>query len=151
MSGPYNIQVLRGLSGNYSLLSCTADGHVDLFYTDDGSGRQEWNLTPISGVIGNVFNIIVSGGTNPDKIYLSCTAAGLVDLYSQDDGSGRQRWVLTPVTSSPQIPSYYQITPIAGASGYLSCTPDGLTVDLYNQDDGSGRQRWQVQGPALPK
>ncbi len=149
MSGPYNIQVLRGLSGNRSLLSCAAGGKVDLWNVDDKSGRQQWTLKSVSGVSGNVFNITVVGGSNPDKTYLSCTAGGLVDLFSQDDGSGRQRWLLTPLTTSPQIPDYYQISPIAGATGMLSCTPDGNVVDLYGNDDGSGRQRWQMQGPPI--
>jgi hypothetical protein len=40
-----NIQVLRGLSSNRSLLICNSDGFkVDLWNTDDYSGRQEWDI-----------------------------------------------------------------------------------------------------------
>jgi len=147
-----NIQVLRGLSTNNSLLSCTADGtKVDLYNTDDGSGRQEWNIVQVIGQPEGIYNIIVSGGVTSDKKYLSCTEDGSkVDLYTKDDGSGRQRWTFTPVSqpNNPIIPSYYNIKIVGGTNNgrvYLSCIPDGTKVDLYNTDDGSGRQRWQLQ------
>jgi outer membrane protein assembly factor BamB len=146
LQGTHNLQVLRGLSSNRSLLSCTADGAVNLWITDDGSGRQKWNFTYVQGS-QEQFNIIVSGGTNPGKMYLSCNDDGtVVDLWSTDDGSGRQRWRLVPIGGS-QICNYFNIIVIGGVNSrrdYLSCTPDG-SVDLWSSDDGSGRQRWQVQ------
>ncbi len=89
-----NIQVLRGLSTDRSLLSCSPDGTVvDLWNVDDGSGRQEWNITLVPG-LSDTYNITVSNGVN-DRKYLSCTSDGTrVDLWSKDDGSGRQRWQL---------------------------------------------------------
>lgn len=151
-SGNYSLQVLRGLTTNRSLLSCTAAGYVDLFDHDDDSGRQQWKLERIPGLEGNIFNIIVSGGTDEGKTYLSARADGtLVDLYYEDDGTGHQRWVLDEVETDPQIPSYYTLTPVAGVptdKKYLSVQPDGTVVDLWT-DDGSGHQYWQLQGPPI--
>jgi len=142
-----NFQVLRGIDGNASLLSCTADGaKVDLWGKDDGSGRQKWNIFRVEG-FDDVYNIMVSGGIDGDKVYLSCTPDGkTVDLWHTDDGSGRQRWQFVAVGSN--VPDYYCIRVFGGTSGdnvYLSCTSDGKTVNLWNADDGSGRQRWQLQ------
>ena len=142
-----NLQVLRGLTSNRSLLSCTADGtKVDLWNTDDGSGRQEWNISLVAGY-NDVYNIKVAGGTAGGRVFLSCTKDGAtVDLWTSDDGSGRQRWQFVPLSSN--IPSYYQIKVVGGVDTgrvFLSCTADGTKVDLWNTDDGSGRQRWQLQ------
>ena len=142
-----NIQVLRGLTTDRSLLSCTPDGtKVDLLNTDDGSGRQQWNITLVAGYT-DIYNIKVSGGNSTDRVYLSCTPDGTkVDLYKADDGSGRQRWQFVQLSSN--IPDYYNIKVVGGVNSgrvYLSCTPDGTKVDLLNTDDGSGRQRWQLQ------
>jgi hypothetical protein len=151
MLGFYNLQVLRGLSSNRSLLSCQAGGLVDLWNEDDGSGRQRWVMNPVAGAPANVYNFTVYGGTNPGEVYLSVAADGVgVDLAGSDDGSGRQRWSLVEIEevySVVDIPSYYQIQPLSNPTAFLSCTADGTVVDLYGSDDGSGRQRWQVQGP----
>jgi hypothetical protein len=145
-----NLQVLRGLQGSMftaSLLSCSQDGTiVNLFNTDDGSGRQRWNITLVAGFT-DVYNIKVSTGTNTDRVYLSCSADGTrVDLWDTDDGIGRQRWQFVPLSSN--IPSYFHIKVVGGVSGgrvFLSCAANGPSVDLWNTDDGSGRQRWQLQ------
>lgn len=146
--GIHNLEVLRGLTSNRNLLSCTSDGTlVDLFSSDDGSGRQQWNFVPVSGTA--FYNIIVVGGVSSQRIYLSCNNDGsVVDLFTSDDGSGRQRWSVTPVHDSPTC-STYLIRVSEGVSSnrrYLSCTPNGTVVDLYTSDDGTGRQRWQLQG-----
>lgn len=142
-----NLQVLRGLASNRSLMSCPPDGSkVDLWIVDDGTGRQEWNIAPVAGFT-DVFNIKVSGGNSTDRVFLSCGGDGVtVDLWNVDDGSGRQRWQFIPISSN--IPSYYQIKVVGGVEGgrvFLSCSPDGTRVDLWTEDDGSGRQRWQLQ------
>lgn len=148
ISGTHNLQVLRGLTGNRSLLSCNGDGTtVDLWTNDDGSGRQEWNFVQVAGT--ELYNIIVNGGVTSDRRYLSCTADGMVvDLWTSDDGSGRQRWRLISVDNSPTCNTYL-IRVSEGVSSDrrdLSCTADGGKVDLWTTDDGSGRQRWQIQG-----
>lgn len=150
MIGYFNLQVLRGLSTNRSLLSCQATGLVDLWNQDDFSGRQRWVMTPVQGQPADVFTFTVYGGTNQGKTYLSVAGDNqTVDLEAADDGSGRQRWALIPVDSVSvglEIPSYYLLAPQSRQGLYLSCTEDGTRVDLWN-DDGSGRQRWQLQGP----
>ena len=146
----YTLQVLRGLSTGRSLLSCREDGFVDLWFEDDASGRQRWELTQLPELGRDVFNIKVAGGTLPGERYLSCARDGsIVDLFEGDDGSGRQRWVLAKVRSNPPIPAYYTLSPFKGAGGLLSCTADGTKVDLFDGDDHSGRQRWQLQGNPL--
>ena len=146
--GLNNLQILRGLSSNRSILSCTPGGHVvDLWNVDDNSGRQQWDIEPVTGLT-NVYNFIIRNGLTSDRQYLSCTPDGAtVDLWNVDDGSGRQRWVLNQVPNSPTCQTYL-ISVLAGVTSgrvYLSCTADGSTVDLWSVDDGSGRQRWQVQ------
>lgn len=144
-----NLQVLRGLSTNRSLLSCQPDGKtVDLWWQDDGSGRQQWNISPVPGY-DNIYNIIVSGGNSTDNKYLGAVAPGdwgNVDLTSGDDGTGRQRWQFIPVKSN--IPDCYNIMVVGGETDnfvYLSCFEDGSVVNLAEKDDGSGLQRWQLQ------
>ena len=94
ISGVHNLQILRGLADNRTLLSCTADGtKVDLFPEDDASGRQRWTFEQVEG---NTYNIIASGGLTSDRKFLSCTADGTkVDLFPIDDHSGRQAWIVT--------------------------------------------------------
>lgn len=144
--GSYNLQILRGLSSSNSLLSCGADGSVQLWYQVDQTGRQVWSISLVPGHM-DVYYIKVSNGSGAPQ-FLSCTQDGsAVDLWNVDDGSGRQRWQIVPVQGS-NICSYYNIrndTGITGDRKLLSCTPDGSTVDLWSQDDKSGRQRWQLQ------
>jgi YVTN family beta-propeller protein len=157
MANLNNLQVLRGLQSNRSLLSCTPEGHVDLFNTDDGSGRQKWEFSlALMSPSREEFHITVSGGVNGDLKFLSCTSdGGAVNLSSRDDGSGRQRWRFVPVKDS-EISQYHNIVvadekSVSSDRVYLSCRADGTLVDLYNRDDGSGRQRWQTQPLYQPK
>lgn len=44
----YNIRVDAGVTNGRVLLSCTPDGAVvDLWHTDDPSGRQRWQVQPL--------------------------------------------------------------------------------------------------------
>lgn len=139
-----NIIVSGGTNPDKIYLSCTADGkEVDLWSTDDDSGRQKWTFVKLND---NVYNILVFGGTPKDRTYLSCTADGKVDLWSTDDGSGRQKWVVEPIS-----PGVYNIKVKGGTNQgetYLSCRADGF-VDLYSMDDGSGRQKWKINAGIL--
>ena len=155
MAEYFNLQVLRGLSSNRSILSCQAQGLVDLWTQDDASGRQRWLVTQVQGQAEDVYTIATYKGTDSGKSFLGVAADNMtVELQASDDGSGRQRWKLVPVDSVAsvlEIPSYYLIESVlkSGQSGdCLSCTEDGTRVDLWF-DDGSGRQRWQVQGPGF--
>lgn len=155
MAEYFNLQVLRGLSSNRSLLSCRATGLVDLWNQDDGSGRQRWLVTQVQGQASNVYTVATYKGTDSGETYLGVASDNeTVELQASDDGSGRQQWAMIPVDSVSvglEIPSYYLLQSVlkAGQSGqYLSCTEDGTRVDLWS-DDASGRQRWQLQGPGF--
>jgi hypothetical protein len=136
------LQIISGLYTTKSLLSCKNDGTVvDLWDTDDQSGRQRWQFIPVNG-IECVYNIRVFNGVNSNRTYLSSNYDGSkVDLWSEDDGSGRQRWRITniPHTATNLIQVY---NGVSSNRKYLSCSSDGSKVDLWSEDDGSGRQRW---------
>ncbi|NQY64247.1 MAG: hypothetical protein HRT38_11035, partial [Alteromonadaceae bacterium] len=67
IQGTHNLQILRGLSTNLSLLSCTENGgNIDLWNKDDGSGRQQWEIKLIDGRT-DVYHIIVKDGVMGDK------------------------------------------------------------------------------------
>jgi len=144
LAGVHNVQILRGLASNRSLLSSDGAAKVDLWVKDDDSNRQTWEFKPVPGT--SLFNIRLVA--SQARRFLSCTGDGLVvDTYDKDDGSGRQRWVVEPVPNSP-TPDTFLIRISGGVTTnrkLLSCTPDGAKVDLYDHDDGSGRQRWQLQ------
>ncbi len=94
LAGPtYHIIVSGGTTNDRRYLSCTPDGlKVDLWYEDDGSGRQQWIFKEIEP---QLYQITVAAGVESDRRYLSCTPDGLtVDLWSVDDASGRQQWLL---------------------------------------------------------
>lgn len=148
ITGIHNLQILRGLKTNRSILSCKDDGSlVDLWHVNDGSGRQKWKIVATKDD-PNVYNIIAVDGLTSKRKYLSCNIEGTkVDLWNIDDGSGRQRWEFKPVDESPTSDTYL-IQVKGGCSSdrkYLSCNDEGAIVDLWNIDDGSGRQRWQLQ------
>jgi len=147
ITGSHHLQVLRGLTSNNSLLSCSKDGSVvDLFSNDDGTGRQVWNFQPVPNYSDLYYITVSNGVTGPNQL-LSCAEDGsYVDLYDHDDNSGRQRWSLALVPNS-SICSYYNIRVSSGVGNgrvWLSCGTDN-SVNLWTQDDGSGRQRWQLQ------
>ena len=149
LNGKYNLQVLRGLTTNRSLLSCPSDGSsVQLWGEDDGSGRQQWTFEEIPNSNG-LYHILVTQGLSSDRKYLSTTNEGdNVNLWNVDDGSGRQQWKITPVENSPTCNTYHihVANGVSSMRRMLSCKPDGSMVDLWPEDDGTGRQRWQLQG-----
>src|SRR4029077_1865694 len=109
--GVYTIHV-GGNPSHGGLLSChepgnAADGTpltppanlttIDVFSDDDGSGRQQWTLTPVGD--GSFTITIEKPGAlqSPSYKYLSCPPDGSsINLWNQDDGSGRQNWRLLP-------------------------------------------------------
>ena len=155
MQDLYNLQVLRGLSGDRSLLSCTDDGTVvDLWSQDDDSGRQQWEIYPAkTAITPGAYTIEVKGGVTGKRNLLSCTSDGtVVDLWIEDDESGRQQWVFTSADQDPLsavIPYYVTIAPAGGvdnADFVLSASADGTKVELVAGDQGTGLQRFQIQG-----
>jgi len=122
----------HGVHGKH-LLSSTEDGSkVDLWHTDDHSGRQKWKLIAGPGY----FNIVVHGGVHGGRHFLSVNEDGTkVDLWNHDDGSGRQRWVL-------EGENIRVLGGVHGPRKYLSTSENGGHIDLWTHDDGSGRQKW---------
>lgn len=78
-----------------NFLSCNGSGKtVDLWTSEDGSGRQLWKLARSDE---GWFTIEVFGGVGGSRKFLSCRDdGGLVDLWDSEDGSGRQQWLLVP-------------------------------------------------------
>jgi len=141
--GHYNI-VVDGTHPGGEYLSCRPDGYVEVFSTDDGSGRQRWQFTAKGGREVIVYNIKITRGTHPGEEYLSCRADGFVDLYSVDDFSGRQQWIL-----QHERHGYYTIRVYGGTwagKTFLSARPDG-SVELSSRDDRSARQLWRLYAP----
>ena len=146
MAGYYTIQILQGLSGDRSYLSCATDGRVDLWTQDDGSGRQRWVLTPF-GSFG-AYLISVYGGMSGGATYLVWDDSQKVSVGErQYSPNSHDLWTVEPVSADDPPPSDFHIRPFRHPNLFLSCSADGSVVDLWNQDDGSGRQRWQMQGP----
>jgi hypothetical protein len=130
--GVYTIHV-GGSPSHGGLLSChepgnAADGTpltppanlttVDVFSDDDGSGRQQWTLTPVGD--GSFTITIEKPGAlqSPSYKYLSCPHDGsAINLWNQDDGSGRQNWRLLPAV--PVRDYTIQVGASAGFGTYL--------------------------------
>ncbi|KAL0577861.1 hypothetical protein V5O48_004133 [Marasmius crinis-equi] len=127
-------------------LSCEACGGkqtTELSKKDDGSGRQQWLLMPVSGQ-ANTYTIRVSGGRDASCGLLASTGQGcndnFVELAEEDDGSGRYHWVIEPVDvekyargSLPLAPTKFNTLPL----GAVKPTPDSwLLAQLQAQADG---------------
>jgi hypothetical protein len=136
----YPIKIFGGTDSGETFLSSKANGDLDLYDRDDGSGRQRWVIERGSG---DWVNIKIFGGMDSGETFLSTTPSGDLDLYDRDDGSGRQRWVIERGSGD-----WVNIKIFGGTDSgetFLSTTPSG-DVDLYDRDDGSGRQRWVIDG-----
>lgn len=143
--GPQRVSVLGGTNLSKDLLSCRADGLVDLYSHDDSSGRQRWIFEPLGHHEGgsDLYRISISGGTHEGKSILSCSPEGFVGLWGADDNSGRQKWLVRSMASGSTV---FNIEVFGGTNEgkrFLSCTPCG-NVDLWEKDDASGRQRWRL-------
>lgn len=71
-----------------------------LVWQDDGSGRQEWTITQVTGG----YTISISTGRAGCAPFLSsgtCAAGNGVGFAATNDGSGLAIWGLTPVNSVP--------------------------------------------------
>lgn len=133
-----------GVDAAHVFLSVPSDGSkVDLYNSNDGSGRQVWRVTPSAD--GKSYNIAISGGVDGGLKYLSTIPEGTwVNLWTQDDGSGRQRWNIVP--SGDGKTYHIQVAGgVAPGHQYLSTIPDGSLVGLVDRDDASGRQRWKLE------
>lgn len=92
---------------------------VDLYASDDGSGRQHWNLTPTGDGRFTITVVpVISTPPNPngptlnypDYNYLSCPPDGsVVNLWNAVQGPGCQQWTVkaaAPVGPPFQLPAY---------------------------------------------
>lgn len=150
ISGKHNLQILRGINSNKSLLSISEITlRVDLYHEDDGTGRQQWFFKKIYNDL-DLYNIQIEKGVQfcPTPQYLSVSEDGeIIDVWEKDDGSGRQQWLITPVKNSPTA-NTFNISISKGVKNvgkkYLGVDKDSNLV-LTDHDDGSGRQRWMIQ------
>ncbi len=148
-----HIRIAGGTPIDRKYLSAGLDGnYVDLFSSDDGSGRQRWVIEApahsffILGGKPKWVHIRVAGGTPPKRTLLSVSSDGeIADLFGKDDDSGRQKWII-----EPQPGGYVHIRILDGTPAdrkFLSVDPSGASIDLTDSDDGSGRQRWIIDPP----
>lgn len=141
-------QLLNTRLGNY--LSTVPGGNsFDLFFEDDGSGRQRFIFTKGAG---NWYTIHIYGGCVPNARYLSSTQDGdRVFLIGEDSGSGLERWSVERGKDEAEVWYYIRVLgSTTGGSSLLSASPRGDKVSLVPRDDGSGRQRWVVEMPPQP-
>lgn len=126
--------------GKYTYLSRSILPKVDLWSSDDGSGRQKWVIETVgTSAKGPVVHIKTIEGERK-HCFMSCDEhGGKVNLWTEDDNSGRQKWVLHDLGNG-----LYNILPEGGTNdGILSCSADGY-ANLCKEDDGSGRQQWSI-------
>jgi hypothetical protein len=112
-------------AGARAFLSCSYDDAnrtVDLWVSDDASGRQRWVLAPVVPHAPNAYVVTVSGGRGGAKV-LSASADGVVDLWAQNDYSGRQVWEFAPISGRT-----FEIS-IAGGKGLNAPASKFLTLD----------------------
>lgn len=97
----FNIRPNGNVENDETYLSTNYNGGVDMYSSDDGSGRQKWHLKQVDPkyVMGmtNVYNIMMNSGVRNGEHYLSTTSGGDPDLYDMDGLSGRQRWIIEAV------------------------------------------------------
>lgn len=105
--GTYN--VLSAHSGGF--LSVAYTGHlVDIFHTDDGSGRQRFAFEQVGS---GAYRVRVAGGKGDGLLYLRATAGGLgVGLATANDTSRRATWAIKRLPARQPAPS-----PAAAAIG----------------------------------
>mmetsp|Transcript_78807 Transcript_78807/g.137765 ORF Transcript_78807/g.137765 Transcript_78807/m.137765 type:complete len:684 (+) Transcript_78807:2-2053(+) len=141
-------QLLNTRLGNY-LSTVPGGNNFDLFFEDDGSGRQRFIFTKGAG---NWYTIHIYGGCVPNARYLSATQDGSrVLLVGGDGGSGRERWVVERGKDDTEV--WYYIRVLAGTNGgasMLTASRDGSKVYLAKGEDGGGSQRWVVEMPPQP-
>lgn len=87
--GTYN--VMSAKTGGF--LSVAFEGHlVDIYHTDDGSGRQRFAFEQVGS---GAYRLRVAGGKGDGLLYLRATAGGLgVGLATARDTSPRARWAI---------------------------------------------------------
>jgi chitosanase len=97
--GTYN--VLSAHTGGF--LSVAYAGHlVDIYHTDDGSGRQRFAFEQVGS---GAYRLRVAGGKADGLVYLRATAGGLgVGLATANDTSRRAIWAIKRLPPRPSAP-----------------------------------------------
>jgi len=155
----YHIKIAGGVKNERKYLSVESLGtDTDLWYEDDGSGRQMWIIAncTMSGCDNGEMWIKVFGGVTDWSAESSFLSVGAhtdgVFLYDHDDGSGRQRWLISPCEGCG--PDEVNIKVAGGTYKglmdwdvpvYLSTSKSGNSIDVHWEDDASGRQRWKLE------
>lgn len=142
ITGRHNIEVLRGLNNNSTLLAVALGSqNIILYPRNDGSGRMTWDVEASND---GFYYLVVKKGVQPATCYLSWDANSNGVYLSGGKVDLQQKWIIEPVPNSPTCCTFH-IKP-AGKSNYFLSTNGNGGVDQWNTDDGSGRQRWQFQG-----
>lgn len=150
--GLYHIQSEIRLSACWSYLSvpnCTVGDTVDIYYEDDGSGRQQIELVPLAG--SNLYYLVIANGRDGCTNWLSgqpCPENRVSEWYT-DDSSGRQQWLLTPLGNN-----LYTISLPTGREAcetYLSASTCAVNsavgagiTSFVSSDTGSGAEHWLI-------
>lgn len=153
----YNIVASVGTPSSFDFLgfndSLQDSGSVQMFATDDGSGRQRWQLVRLN-MSEHLYQIRPMG--NHSHLWLSHagTANGASSISLSRSHGPEVEWTILEFAGEYNL--------VNGAS-FLSATAVSGLVSSVNANDGSGRQRWQflkqidgvfkiiivgVQGPA---
>ncbi|DBA93211.1 TPA: target of Sbf [Trebouxia sp. C0005] len=150
--GLYHIQSELRLSSCWSYLSvpnCTVGDTVDIYYEDDGSGRQQIELVPLAG--SNLYYLVIDNGRDGCTNWLSgqpCPENRISEWYT-DDTSGRQQWLLTPLgnnlytISLPRGREACETYLSASTCGVNSAVGAGIT-SFVSSDTGSGAEHWLI-------
>lgn len=125
---------------------------VGLWKTDDGSGRQQWDLKSLGGGVNNV---IVHGGRKDPK-YLSASPDGTrIFLAPKDDGSGLQRWSFKTLYGRT-----FEVS-LAGGKGLTNPKANLLSINASGKlclapvasvlwgDAERSRQIWSINTPGV--
>lgn len=95
----YHIEIAGGVYTNRKYLSTVYNGSkVDLWHTDDGSGRQRWIIKGYNFPYLGWLSISAVGGVYPWRKYLSiANNRSKVDLFKLESiyTPGNQSWVVT--------------------------------------------------------
>lgn len=145
-------------TGSRSFLSCSSDpknSTVDLWTSNDGSGRQVWVLTPATSP--NSYVVSAKGGRGNGPNLLSASQDGKrVGLYAKNDGSGRQVWDIKQVSGNT-----FEVS-ISGGKGLSKpsarvltlndSTPGGslfLDVPYKSTEAKRALQLWRFDGASI--
>jgi len=132
----YEFYVSGGTNEDKTVMSCRADGYVDLWEQVAGD-RQLWRFTKLSS---GLYTINVNGGTDEGKEYFTADKESRkISLTKRDPKDKLQEFDLVKLGKGifniklPELKGYT----------FLSSRVDGY-VDMWKEDTGNGRQKWKL-------